>query len=160
MPIDNDVFWHRHWNSRLMIYRTRSNSKLTKIWWSKRLRKNIFFRFHSSICFERFSYVGTRPYWTSFLKRRAPSFLWNKIKKFVHCQSSLLNLYIYWGCWIYWINNLQILLYLPVSSQDKIIADITKQVYNGPRVVKFISAKGKKNLVKNDFWTKTNKKNA
>ena len=28
--------------------------------------------------------------------------------------------------------------------------------YNGPRVVKFISAKSKKFWVKNDFWTKKN----
>ena len=27
----------------------------------------------------------------------------------------------------------------------------TRQVYNGPQVVKFISAKSKKKLVKNDF---------
>ena len=30
----------------------------------------------------------------------------------------------------------------------------TGQVYNGPRVVKFISAVRKKILVKNDIWTK------
>ena len=31
------------------------------------------------------------------------------------------------------------------------ILKTTRQVYNGPRVVKFITAKGKKLLVKNDF---------
>ena len=36
----------------------------------------------------------------------------------------------------------------------------TRQVYNGPRVVKFTLAKRKNFLVENDFWTKTNKKNA
>ena len=40
------------------------------------------------------------------------------------------------------------------------IFEQTRQVYNGPRVVKFISAYRKKFLVKNDFLTKTNKKNA
>ena len=38
------------------------------------------------------------------------------------------------------------------KQQDKYTMD--------PGLVKFISAKGKKILVKNDFWTKTNKKNA
>ena len=37
---------------------------------------------------------------------------------------------------------------------------LTRQVYNGPRVVKFIAAKRKKILVEIDFWTKINKKNA
>ena len=37
---------------------------------------------------------------------------------------------------------------------------VTRQVYHGPRVVKFISAKRNIFLVKNDFGTKTNKKNA
>ena len=36
-------------------------------------------------------------------------------------------------------------------SNKKIILRQTRQVYNGPRVVKFISAKRKKILVKNDF---------
>ena len=33
----------------------------------------------------------------------------------------------------------------------------TRQVYNGPRIVKFISAVRKQFLVKNDFWTKKSK---
>ena len=37
------------------------------------------------------------------------------------------------------------------TNYQSIITEITRQVYNGPRVVKIISAKGKKNLVKNDF---------